>query len=229
MIDILDKNKINKTRFGFTLAEVLITLGVIGVIAAMTIPTIRAKITERRTVTQLRATQSILAQALRSLEEKYGTAEGWGLTDYDEAGAIKIADNLKTVMKIALDCGVDDNNGHCAPNETYKFLNGRNNVNFATDRRMYKIVLLNGTSLYIRSAFDGSGSVAVFYVDTNGKAKPNTWGRDLFQFILREDGLTPSGHPLKSSTTTAQSCNKSGKGFGCSYYVLHHGNMNYLH
>ncbi len=213
----------------FTLAEVLITLGIIGIVAAMTIPTLIAKITENRTVTQLKAVQSILAQALRAAEEEYGSPEGWEISGYNEESAIKIANNLKTTMKVALDCGVEDKNNHCAPNVIYKYLNEKNNVNFATDKVYYKIVLLNGSSIYIRGNGRTGNTLGMFYVDTNGKAKPNIWGRDLFQFVLRTDGLYPSGHPEKSTATTAQSCNKSDTGFGCAYYVLHHENMNYLH
>ena len=42
-----------KLKSGFTLAEVLITLGIIGVVAAMTIPTIMQKITKRKLETQI--------------------------------------------------------------------------------------------------------------------------------------------------------------------------------
>lgn len=213
----------------FTLAEVLVTLGIIGIVAAMTIPTLIAKITEKRTVTQLKAAQSILAQALRAAEEEYGSPEGWGISGYNQESAIKIANNLKTTMKIALDCGVEDNNNHCAPNQIYKLLNEKDNVNFATGKEYYKIVLMNGSSIYIRGADGNYNTIAVFYIDTNGKAKPNIWGRDLFQFALRTDGLYPSGHPSISSASTAQSCNKLNSGFGCAYYVLHNKNMNYLH
>ena len=41
-----------KKILAFTLAEVLITLGIIGIIAAMTIPTLMSKIQERRYTTQ---------------------------------------------------------------------------------------------------------------------------------------------------------------------------------
>jgi prepilin-type N-terminal cleavage/methylation domain-containing protein len=52
----------------FTLAEVLITLGIIGVVAAMTIPTLMAKINERQTVTRLKKAYSTLSNAMRILE-----------------------------------------------------------------------------------------------------------------------------------------------------------------
>ena len=219
------------SKVGFTLAEVLITLGIIGIVAAMTIPTLLTKLTEDRTVTQLRAVQSILSQTIRSAEEEYGSMEGWEITDYDEASAILIADKLKPFMKVALDCGVNDENAHCAPNMAYKYLKGTNETNYATNSisHTYKIVLMNGCSIYIRGGQPEAKSIAVFYVDTNGKAKPNTWGRDFFQFYyLPVKGLYPAGHPEQSSASSANSCNLNNTGFGCAYYVLHNKNMKYL-
>lgn len=221
-----------KKKFAFTLAEVLITLGIIGIVAAMTIPTLIAKLTEDRTVTQLRAVQSILSQTIRAAEEEYGSMEGWGITDFDEASAILIAEKLKPFMKVALDCGVNDEDAHCAPNMVYKHLRGTNETNYATNSASYtyKLVLMNGSSIYIRGGQPGAKSIAVFYVDTNGKAKPNIWGRDFFQFYyLPNKGLYPAGHPEQSSATSANSCNLNGLGFGCAYYVLHNKNMKYLH
>ena len=51
-----------KSRFGFTLAEVLITLGIIGVVAAMTIPTLMSTFAKQRTETQLKAFYSRINQ-----------------------------------------------------------------------------------------------------------------------------------------------------------------------
>lgn len=67
-------------RQGFTLAEVLITLGIIGIVAAMTIPNLIQKINEKRTVSKLIAAQSILSRAIKLAEEEYGTVDGWGCT-----------------------------------------------------------------------------------------------------------------------------------------------------
>ena len=50
---------------GFTLAEVLITLGIIGVVAAMTIPTLMTKYAKQRTETQLVKFYSMMNQTLR--------------------------------------------------------------------------------------------------------------------------------------------------------------------
>ena len=57
-----------KARFGFTLAEVLVTLGVIGVIAAMTIPGLMSNYRKRQLQTQIKADVSIIQQAVRFAE-----------------------------------------------------------------------------------------------------------------------------------------------------------------
>ena len=48
-----------KKRFGFTLAEVLITLGIIGVVAAMTMPILYTNIQKKTTVAKLQKAISI--------------------------------------------------------------------------------------------------------------------------------------------------------------------------
>ena len=54
-----------KVQFGFTLAEVLITLGIIGVVAAMTIPNLMTKNQQRETVTKLERAISVFNQAYK--------------------------------------------------------------------------------------------------------------------------------------------------------------------
>ena len=62
---------------GFTLAEVLITLGIIGVVAAMTIPTLTTKYAKQRTETQLVKFYSMMNQTLRMSVADNGDPDGW--------------------------------------------------------------------------------------------------------------------------------------------------------
>mgnify|MGYP002761332603 FL=1 len=55
----------NKAKFGFTLAEVLITLGIIGIVAAMTIPTLMTKIQKLQIESQIKENYSSIAQAMK--------------------------------------------------------------------------------------------------------------------------------------------------------------------
>ena len=51
---------------GFTLAEVLITLGIIGVVAAMTLPALVGNYKKAQTISQLKKVYSTLSQSLLS-------------------------------------------------------------------------------------------------------------------------------------------------------------------
>ena len=89
--------KFGKNKKGFTLAEVLITLGIIGVVAAMTIPNLMTNIQGARTRTQFKKAISTLNQAIRLNIANY---------DWDFAG-IHYSTCNATVTP-------EDNNSFCA-------------------------------------------------------------------------------------------------------------------
>lgn len=64
-------------NFGFTLAEVLITLGIIGVVAAMTIPTLITNIRHRDYTAKLKKFYSTMSQVIISAEDEYGPVGTW--------------------------------------------------------------------------------------------------------------------------------------------------------
>ena len=66
-----------RKRPAFTLAEVLITLGIIGVVAAMTIPTLITTHNKRVVETRLEKFYSSMNQAIRMAELDYGARELW--------------------------------------------------------------------------------------------------------------------------------------------------------
>ena len=62
---------------GFTLAEVLITLGIIGIVAAMTLPSLVGNYKKKVTVTRLKKFYSTMQQAIQLAEKDYGDIEYW--------------------------------------------------------------------------------------------------------------------------------------------------------
>ncbi len=66
---------------GFTLAEVLITLGIIGIVAAMTLPAVVQDYRERETVARVKKFYSVFSQAYTLAILEHGTIDTWGLTD----------------------------------------------------------------------------------------------------------------------------------------------------
>ncbi len=216
----------------FTLAEILITLGIIGIVAAMTLPTLLAKINERQTISKLRQSQSILTQAIRLSEEQYGGAVGWTNSEISGKGATDIAEKLKTSLKILEDCGVKDTQMKCFADD-YKYKNGKaTNIHHSTSGYHYKIKLLNGSGIMWRATSEGEKNQDVsiyFFIDTNGPKPPNTLGMDFFLFEYRGDNLLPLGAPDSIYPYTTNCVPKTSDGWGCAYYVLKFGNMDYLH
>ena len=64
-------------RYAFTLAEVLITIGIIGVVAAITIPTLITNYQKKVTVNRLKQTYSIIEQAVKRSEAENGDISSW--------------------------------------------------------------------------------------------------------------------------------------------------------
>ena len=69
--------KMNFKKSAFTLAETLIVIGIIGVIASLTIPTLSNETNSKEVVTKLKKTQAILEDAFGRAEAQYGSLDDW--------------------------------------------------------------------------------------------------------------------------------------------------------
>lgn len=176
---------------GFTLAEVLITLGIIGIVAAMTMPSLIAENRKKQTVTLLKQAYSILSQAIILSETSSGSKEFW---DYSLSGE----DFYKTYIKPYVKT-VNEYYGMENPLEiTYKRLSGTDITTLAYyDKLTPKVVLSNGTV----AAFANNGSGYIFYIDINGKRLPNRYGIDLFALSVSDKkGIVPFGYNTSGSS-----------------------------
>jgi type II secretory pathway pseudopilin PulG len=77
--------KSNKCILAFTLAEVLITLGIIGIVAEMTIPTLINNFQKQETAVMVEKTYSDLSQAIRLSEIDNGPVATWNFDDKGDA------------------------------------------------------------------------------------------------------------------------------------------------
>ena len=214
-----------KRFYGFTLAEVLITLVIIGIIAAMTIPTLMNNTNNHEYVSKLKKTYSTLSQATKLLISENGPVSGWGLTN-DETGYQKLMDMYGKVLQRAKIC----NGSGCFSSDMYTNLDGTDYKRLDTDTRwasLPKFILSDGTLVMFDSSmspdctgsFGGVKFCVEIFVDINGKKKPNRWGRDLFEFLVTDNGLALSG--------CNQNCDTSTTGYHCACRVLREGAMNY--
>ena len=70
------KKNINKHN-AFTLAEVLVTLAIIGVVAALTIPNLMKNYQKHVTVSKLKSAYGMLSRILQTAEVRHGSIASW--------------------------------------------------------------------------------------------------------------------------------------------------------
>lgn len=81
----LNKESASKNFFGFTLAEVLITLGIIGIVVALTMPSLIEKHQKRVTAERLKKMYTTLRTAIELAELDNGPRENWTFASDQEA------------------------------------------------------------------------------------------------------------------------------------------------
>lgn len=223
-----------RDKNAFTLAEVLITLGIIGVVASMTLPTLITNNRNRELESGLKVAYSTIEQGLRKMQAENGyppTAEYYPTTGdfYPE---------YKKQFNKIYDCGFrNPNEDICmsrANNQggqdgyvdlTYKTFNGKTLATDGFDDGQF--VLPNGMLILIENDYIGNGTYGLgISVDINGKKKsPNRYGQDLFTFQIMSDGkLLPMGAPGTAYTDEATYCSATSSnkinGAGCTYKAL---------
>ena len=214
----------------FTLAEVLVTLGIIGVVSAMTVPTLMQNYQRQSYVTQLHKTYNEVSQALLRYQTDRNALNltEAGLSSQTAWDAM-VAQYFKTVQKC------DNSLTPCFPATTsYKKMSG-----VALNSNVYDIktsyVLASGASVRFYYAVNGN-RICFLMVDVNGKKGPNILGRDLFTLSIYNDGTIDddgSSAPLSEAdrnTLFERDCNgDTGAGdYGCFGKILNDNwQMNY--
>lgn len=208
---------------GFTLAEVLITLGIIGIIAAMTIPTLMQNQRNAATITSVKKAYSTLTNAFTSAVQDNGLASSWPSV----GGSLSVFSTLETYLKFSKSC---NSNTGCFPDVDYKTLNGGGYENIEQDSALRKAQLADGSLMAIgeSSSCGGINICGQVLIDINGAQGPNTYGRDLFDFAVIENKVILSNFPISDGWDAPSSCNKN----SCWYptlWIITKGNMDYLH
>ena len=238
----------------FTLAEVLITLSIIGVVTAMTLPSITAEHKEKTAVVQLKKSYSILEQAFTQAVNDLGTVDSWcSESDLYDACSDKIFDNIKPYLKSIKECQrIGGYKPVCFPIYS-RFYNNFSSYNIESWGK--SIVLSDGTTFLIKAGNgDGykslwcssqknktgnryNGNCGYIYIDINGNKRPNAGGRDVFSFKIFKDGISPAGGPYDTVWTESfkVKCKReylnsnSYHLVNCAAWVIYNENMDYLH
>ena len=170
----------------FTLAEILITLGIIGVVAAMTLPSLVQNYRKSVVENKLKSEYSLISNAIRMSEAKNGSSEDWATCDEDNSFECTksffdtyLAPELKTV-KI---CG-NDNKEECWT-EPVSLSGKKGYLSSLIDNKGLTAILSNGTSLYMWAGGQNSEAAHLqIWFDIDGPTKgKGIIGADVFGTI----------------------------------------------
>lgn len=243
------RHKSCNVRFGFTLAEVLITLGIIGVVVAMTMPALIARHQEKVWTTSYLRVYSILDNAYRRVQEEYGTFENWsGATITINSGDGKPDSSLsdrKKLYEYMIKPYIEINEAYLPKNDNWDNIGKYNcwpEKSFYLDKTPYSsnsngeyrarpAVSLKSGECIVLAYFLGD-----FMVDINSKKGPNTLGKDQFIFsfdAVKKERIKP-GYYQRWWTDTANYCDVKDShgwhaGSSCGFWIVRYQNMDYLH
>lgn len=223
-------------RKALTLTEVLISIGIIGVISAITIPALLTNSNEAKLKLAWKHDFNLLRDAFDKSLFSYGgkfagVCSGGPLDTELDCIASKFTNNLTIVRT----CGPTDTGteSEClySTSSTLRFLDGSPN----NDAWYAKVFTLNNGSIVWVGAMGltlcdshpnntNVNACGGFFTDVNGLKGPNVLGRDVFGGWITNEGLLPWG-ALDQNNTAAplynkDSCSATNEGWGCALKAL---------
>lgn len=209
-------------KTGFTLSEVLITLGIIGIVAAMTIPGLIAKYQKEAAVNKLKRSISILNQAYKLSYDDVGELDAQETKDMDSLAYFNTywAPYIKvhTYCKVPKQCGYN-------VYQPFTMANNQKGGWFVVEPRLRSTFMTPDGFVYViilsTWASEESGEKKETYqvlVDINGGEKPNKYGKDVFVLSRTQSdggGIRPYCYE-KTDAEVNKDCSTTGRGDCCA-------------
>ena len=213
-------------KIGFTLAEVLITIGIIGIVAAMTIPMLISGYKKSVVVSSLQKNLSLFSQAVQLAEAKHGFTDEWPYCNEDSS----------------IECTEDFFNNYllpelkvikvCTPEESEicwtspKGLSGQSGYLTGKESKHVRALLSNGSSIIMWPGVESERKHWQIWIDIDGPMKgPALIGGDVFGFRLNyktsiDDGiLYRKGVGLVGADFSDEDVLRNDSLYGCSKTV----------
>lgn len=222
----------------FTLTELLIALAIVGAIAALTIPSLLEDINRRVTANQLKNV-IVTVQQLMNEELINKNTKSLANTDFASVGDLYNHFTNATICGSTNPCwgpNIESSNNYRSLKElkatrSYPGANtgGRKLKNGVSI--LYQLTTSNDE--YTAQTIDdgtpeGDKCYGLFYIDINGKDKPNIIGRDLFAFRITEKGNITYGTSCNGKTNTQSDetllnyCKEGGTLTACTALIQRH-------
>ena len=203
--------KIYKKTVAFTLAETLIVMGVIGVVAALTLPNLNQSTGNKEKVAKVKKVYQNLTDAMGRVEAVYGPANNWYTANGNAMGGELVGKRMLDFMKVSKECGTSNTTGVCA----------RPLSSNAMPTNGYTFIMADGT--YV-SLYDGD-----IWVDIDGSNKgANTLGKDVFRFQYYNGSNYGEIIPIGQASFASNATSYVSGCTDCTAWVVMNDNMDYL-
>jgi prepilin-type N-terminal cleavage/methylation domain-containing protein len=207
--------KITKNQKAFTLAEVLITLLIIGVVASIVVPNLIADTQQAEFITAWKKTYGVISQAQLNMVREYGSVTGaFSNIEYSSDGRNSFMNGWLPYLAVTKKCtGARIIHDGCHT-INFQALNGATIPNYNSIGA--GVILNDGTLINFYSGVC-TGNLCTdsnLFIDVNGAKKPNIVGKDVFRMEYRpaKDRFIPG---IDGDTCT-------GPGWDCGAYYLFH-------
>lgn len=206
-------------KIGFTLSEILIALTVVGIVSAITVPTLMNKSTKKTQAALIQKTHLEISDAV----ELYMNDKDYKSVKAAFADLAQVSYFLTTYFRVNKNCGTSPK-GECL-STTYGDMKGATGLTsgpYSSGQTTYTCIQNKaGVTICMNAVPTGKVSNS-FYVDTNGPGEPNIKGRDIFAANIYKDGTIEDnggyniGDYSSRNSAFESGCNASGSNvFGC--------------
>ena len=229
-------------KMGYTLAEILICIGIVGVLAALTIPRVVGNFDKKASGTSLGRTVQLLQDGMSNVIQEAQNNNDIGKA-FSNLAAIQFRDigldgneyivdggNLFQNVRSFLNLTEDDT--YITENiKTYTGDNPSDDV--INGYTAYKLAKTNSVVMYRDASgqadtSDNNAIIASILIDTNGIKNPNRFGQDIFLFGLANNGvLVPAGsqayydsEDINPQSVVNGCANAPGNGISCAARVM---------
>lgn len=234
---------------GFTLAEVILTLTAIGIVAAMTIPAMIHVTNKKATIEQLKKSASTLNHAVYTGVVTDGDLAGWGWETEDSALKI-MQEIISPRLNVGFLCSGDSGNNAICSYNVQNIAGDESDIKDIFDAKT-RVYLTDGSLVAFASNFeappseDGGDSgdkpddaaqtggckyggdpkalCGVFMVDVNGPRRPNKIGKDVFYFGLYLSGSVLPYGANASEDFVNENCTEESSGTTCAAKIVNGG------
>ena len=211
-------------KSAFTLAETLIVMGIIGVVAALTLPNLNSSTGDKEKVAKVKKIYQNLNDAFGRAQTVYGPFDEWFNNDSQNADYSKrFATRLTEFMKVSKDCAFDTS-GKCFTTKDKIFYGNSYSENNYTDyntSEYYKFILADGTAISLCC----TKTYCFINFDIDGVQNgASSWGKDLFVMRIESINIEKGVYPV----VFPDGYNPCGIGFDCAAWIIMNDNADYL-